>query len=95
MLRTAIVHALTMEMGWRKHVISHCRREILQYTSRAHFTPLHSSSPTREQDRFVGRNVSLLDPGVQPRIFHLLDFSFIASLDFVGGQSVDQGTLEA
>ena len=38
---------------------------------------------------FVGRNVSLLDPGVQLQIFHLLDFSFIASLDFVGGQSVD------
>ena len=55
--------------------------------------PFHSWSPTCKQDRFIGRNVSLLDLGVQLQIFHLLDFSFIASLDFVGGQSVDQGTL--
>ena len=58
-------------------------------------THLHSSSPTCEQDRFVGRNVSLLDPGVQVQVFHLLDFSFIASLDFIGRQSVDHGTLVA
>ena len=76
----------------RKYVVSLCRREILQHTSRSHFAPLHSSSPTCKQDRYVGRNVCLLDPGVQLQIFHLLDFSFIASLDFVGGKSVDQGT---
>ena len=61
-------------------------------TSRPHFTPLQSSSPTCEQNRFVGRYASLLDPRVQLQIFHLLDFPFISSLDFVGGQSVDQGS---
>ena len=82
MLRTA--HSPRTDNGrwsWRKYVISHCRREILQYTSRSHFTPLQSSSATCEQDRLVGRNVSLLDQGVQLQIFHLLDFSLVASLD--------------
>ena len=77
--------------SWRKYIISHCRREILQHTSRSHFTPLQSSSPTCEQNRFVGRYVSLLDPRVQLQIFHLLDFSFISGLDFVSGQSIHQG----
>ena len=81
--------------GCHKYVISHCRREVLQHTSRPHFAPLQSSSPTCEQDRFVGRYVSLLDPGVQLQIFHMLDFSFISSLDSVGGQSVDQGAFIA
>ena len=38
---------------------------------------------------------SLLDPGVQLQIFHLLYFSFIGSLHFVGGRSVDQGAFTA
>ena len=29
------------------------------------------------------------------QIFHMLDFSFVASLDFVGGQSVNQGAFIA
>ena len=35
-------------------------------------------------------NVRLLDQRVQLQIFHLLDLSFIAGLDLVGGQPVDQ-----
>ena len=37
--------------------------DILQYTSRSHIAPLHTSSQTCEQDRFVGETVCLLDPG--------------------------------
>ena len=54
--------------------------------------PFNRRAQTFEQNRFVGRYVSLLDPRVQLQIFHLLDFSFISGLDFVGGQSIDQGT---
>ena len=92
MLRTATVHALTMEIGLaqiRHHSLSSRNPSV-------HIAILlHSPSFTCEQDRFVGRNVSLLDPGAQLQIFQLLDFSFIASLDFVGSQSVDQGAFIA
>ena len=54
--------------------ISHCRREILQPTSR--------SSPNGEQDRFVRKNVRLFDPKVQLQIFHVVDFSVVDSLGF-------------
>ena len=65
MLHTARVHARTMEkVSAQKYLISHCRREILRHTSRSHFTHLQSSSPTCEQNRFVGRYVSLLVPRV-------------------------------
>ena len=37
----------------------------------------------------------IFDPGVQLQFSHLLDFSFIASLDFVGGEPVDQCTFVA
>ena len=52
--------------------------------------PIIRRAPTCEQNRFVGRYVSLFDPRVQLQIFHLPDFSFISRLDFVGGQSVDR-----
>ena len=39
--------------------------------------------------------IRLLDPAVQLQIFHLPDFTFIASLDFVSGWPVDQCILTA
>ena len=95
MLHTATVHALTMEMGLaRIRHLSLSRRNPSAHISTS-IDSLQSSSPTCDQTRFVGRNVGLLDPGVQLQIFHLLDFSFISSLDFVGGQSIDQGAFTA
>ena len=65
-----------------KYIVSHCRRNIRQDTSRSHFVSIHPSCPTSEQDFFSWRYVVLTAPRRQLQI-HLLDFTFISSLDFV------------
>ena len=85
MLQTATVHALAMEkvLAQIRHLSLSSR--ILQHTSRSNFTPLQSSSPTCEQNRCVGRYVSLFDPRVQLQIFQLLDFSSSPALTLAAG----------
>ena len=72
MLRTAKVHTLTMETGLAlaKSFSTHRDLTSLSFIRRA--------QPVSRIDLSGG----ILGPGVQLQIFHLLDFSFIASLHF-------------
>ena len=89
MLHTAIVHALTMEKvsAQIRHLSLSSRNPSAHISISLHL-PFNRRAQPVSRYRFVGRNVSLFDPRVQLH-FHLLDFSLISGLDFVGGQSID------
>ena len=66
MLRIATVHALTMEMaiGANTSSLTVVAKSFSTHHDLTSLSFICRARPVGEEDRFVGRNVSLLDPGV-------------------------------